>query len=293
MNAQELTSALGGRWHGSYGMCKCPSHEDRTPSLKVSDGDTATLLKCFAGCESRAVIDSLKGRGLWPDHGEQSNFKPAHRPPQRRRDDDSAKRSEMARALWNRAQPARGTPVDAYLGSRALTAEIPPTIRYLAGAKHSATGLILPAMLAAVTRWPGRGILAVHRTYLRADGKGKAPVSSPKMALGPISGAAVRLAAATDTLGLAEGIETGLSAMQMYGDPVWAACGSNMAGVVIPDTVKHLVVYADNGKAGERAAKKAAETFYRTDRKVTVVRPLDGHGDFNDYLQAQAEGRAA
>ena len=38
MNAQEITKALGGQWHGSYGTAKCPSHDDREPSLSIRDG---------------------------------------------------------------------------------------------------------------------------------------------------------------------------------------------------------------------------------------------------------------
>jgi hypothetical protein len=38
MTAHEITTALGGAWHGSYGMAQCPSHDDgRTPGLKITD----------------------------------------------------------------------------------------------------------------------------------------------------------------------------------------------------------------------------------------------------------------
>ena len=152
-------------------------------------------------------------------------------------------------------------------------------------------GQILPCMIAAICRWPSTDIVAVHRTFLSSAGSVKAPVPSPKMALGILSCGAVQLA--TETLGLAEGIETALSAMQLYGDPVWAACGSNLAGVAIPNFVKHVVIYADNGEPGRLAAAKAVETFCSQGREVTLVRPLDGYGDFNDYLVAKAKSEAA
>ncbi len=28
MNAREITKAPGGSWHGSYGLCQCPAHDD-------------------------------------------------------------------------------------------------------------------------------------------------------------------------------------------------------------------------------------------------------------------------
>ena len=50
MTAQEITRALGGHWHGSYGMARCPAHSDKTPSLAVRDGDGDKLLTyCHAG----------------------------------------------------------------------------------------------------------------------------------------------------------------------------------------------------------------------------------------------------
>ena len=71
-------------------------------------------------------------------------------------------------------------------------------------------------MVAAVQA-PDRTIAAIHRTYLLPGGTGKAQVSKPKMALGPLGSGAVRLAKAGPVLGLGEGIETALSAMQLFG----------------------------------------------------------------------------
>ena len=68
MNAQELAKQLPKYKHqsnGSYMAC-CPAHNDKTPSLAITDGENGTLLlKCFAGCTYEAVIDALKSMGLW------------------------------------------------------------------------------------------------------------------------------------------------------------------------------------------------------------------------------------
>ena len=294
MDAQQLTASLNGRWHRSYGTACCPAHDDRTPSLKISDGDTAILLKCFTGCDTLDVIDALRRIGLWPDSGATGAVLPGYSPNVRKyRLTCDANLSNRARELWRRGQPAAGTPVATYLESRAISADIPWAIRYLPNAEHKQTGSRRPCMLAALTRWPSDGVVAVHRTFLLPDGTGKAAVPGPKLALGPMAGAAVMLAKATETLGLAEGIETALSAMQMYGAPVWAACGSNLAGVVIPDSVKKVIIYADNGLPGEQAAEKAAALFHAQGRSVILSRPVDGYGDFNDCLQAQAAGRGS
>ncbi len=71
MNARALTAALGGRWHGSYGMCACPSHQDgKEPALKVSDDPRKSDgidVHCFAGCAWRDVKAVLRERGLIED----------------------------------------------------------------------------------------------------------------------------------------------------------------------------------------------------------------------------------
>jgi hypothetical protein len=56
--------------------------------------------------------------------------------------------------------------------------------------------------------------VAVHRTFLRRDGLGKAPVKPTKMTLGKIAGCAIRLGPRSAKLLVGEGIETCLSAMQ-------------------------------------------------------------------------------
>ena len=37
MSARAITKSLGGMWTGSYGLVKCPTHDDRKPSLKIKD----------------------------------------------------------------------------------------------------------------------------------------------------------------------------------------------------------------------------------------------------------------
>ena len=139
---------------------------------------------------------------------------------------------------------------------------------------------------------PDRKITAVHRTYLLPSGTGKAPLSSPKMALGPVGAGAVRLAKADRVLGLAEGVESALSAMQIFDTPCWAVLGSRLASVRLPDVVRHIVLFADNGPEGLEAAHKAIEAFTgQGGRKVTLRLPPDEFPDWNDALKALAAER--
>ena len=47
------------------GQVHCPAHDDARPSLSITERDGRTLLHCFAGCTQEAVIETLRGRGLW------------------------------------------------------------------------------------------------------------------------------------------------------------------------------------------------------------------------------------
>ena len=47
---------------GRYMAC-CPVHDDKTPSLSISDGGKGILLHCHAGCSTDSVLSSL---GLKP-----------------------------------------------------------------------------------------------------------------------------------------------------------------------------------------------------------------------------------
>ena len=50
MDARAATKTLGGQWHGNYGLAKCPAHNDKTPSLQISDSSNGErLCSCSSG----------------------------------------------------------------------------------------------------------------------------------------------------------------------------------------------------------------------------------------------------
>lgn len=51
---------------GKFMAC-CPAHDDRSPSLAITDADGTTLVYCFAGCSQRDVIGALRAKELWPE----------------------------------------------------------------------------------------------------------------------------------------------------------------------------------------------------------------------------------
>jgi hypothetical protein len=64
-----IARALGGKVNGQEAICRCPAHDDKTPSLWVTQKpDGKLLVKCHAGCSQSGVVAALKARGLWPEH---------------------------------------------------------------------------------------------------------------------------------------------------------------------------------------------------------------------------------
>ncbi|WP_236616814.1 MULTISPECIES: toprim domain-containing protein [Sphingobium] len=111
------------------------------------------------------------------------------------------------------------------------------------------------------------------------------------MTLGRPDHAAVMLGAATSVLGLAEGVETALSAMILFGVPVWATLGSErLHQIAIPDRVERLILFPDNDIAGEIGVAHALEAYEACGRDIAVEFPPHGFKDWNDVLRAGGEG---
>ena len=70
MTAEEIARALGGATRLASGgwSCKCPAHDDATPSLSLDDADNefGLLWDCHANCSQEAVLEALRDRGLIP-----------------------------------------------------------------------------------------------------------------------------------------------------------------------------------------------------------------------------------
>jgi hypothetical protein len=173
-----------------------------------------------------------------------------------------------------------------YLLNRALTGAIPASIRDHPGLKHSPTGLNLPAMVAAITG-ADRKLTSVQRTFLRVDGRGKANVSQPKLSLGAMRDGAVRLGPAGPVIGIAEGVETGLSAAQLFGLPVWCSLSaSRLDRLWLPSEAREVHLFADNGTPGHEAAERVAKAYQAKGRRVVLRFPPERFDDWNDALRA-------
>jgi phage/plasmid primase-like uncharacterized protein len=205
--------------------------------------------------------------------------------------DEIKRKRRQAQAIWEASQPAAGTPVETYLRSRGITLPIPPVLTYHARLRHTPTGTAWPAMVALVQHGVTGKALAIHRTYLREDGTGKADVDPNKMMLGPVAGGAVQVAPLSDEIVIAEGIETALSIMQMTDKPVWAALSAGgIEALDMPLGVRRVILAADGDERGDDAVRKAGARLKAADpsRHISIARPPRGL-DFNDVLLGRQE----
>lgn len=278
--ARLLVERLGGRWGPAGGLCRCPAHDDRTPSLSVRAGRTRMLLHCFAGCGARDVLRALKSAHLL-EPGAATSAQAVGK-------DSVGALQRAARRIWSDSRPAGGTAAEHYLLARGL-AVASPQLRFHPRAPRGRQPLTQfgPALIAAVR--DDAGLIGIHRTFLAADGSGLAELAQPRAGLGRFGSGAVRLGPSGPSLGLAEGIETALSATALFGVPCWAALGTERFGRVrLPSHVKRLLLFLDHDSGGRRADALARHRFADLER-IEAHYPDRPGDDWNDVLKQQLE----
>lgn len=150
-----------------------------------------------------------------------------------------------------------------------------------------------PGLVAEVRDLAGE-LATVHATYL-SSGR-KLVNHEPRKLFSPLTGregCAVRLMLAADVLGIAEGLETALSAAALDELPVWAALNTSLLGKFDPPPgVTELRIYADRDEAGLIAAGRLMERLQGRVRFELRVPPAP-HKDFNDLLLSRRRGEAS
>ena len=143
-------------------------------------------------------------------------------------------------------------------------------------------------MIASVTDLTGRQTGA-HRTYLDPglvpDGSGKAPVETPRRAMGDLLGHGVRFGVAGEVLAAGEGIETVLSPRQILPHmPMLAALSAaHLAAILFPATLRRLYVLRDRDPAGDGARDSLITRAASGGIEAIPLSPIGG--DFNDDLR--------
>jgi hypothetical protein len=196
---------------------------------------------------------------------------------------------ESARRLFAMSKPIAGTVVETYLRGRGIadlhgvdSLRFHPRCYYRP--EVDALTEIWPAMIAAVTDLQGR-ITGAHRTWLDPFGRDKAPVDTPRRAMGHLLGHAVRFGPASDVMAAGEGIETTLSLRCVIPSmPMVAALSAaHLAAILFPATLRRLYIVRDDDPAGDGAVKRLIERAQMDAIKAMVLSPQCG--DFNEDLR--------
>ena len=198
---------------------------------------------------------------------------------------------EAARRLFAMSKPLRTTVAEAYLRTRAITnlqnctsLRFHPRCFYRPD-RDDAPDVrgAWPALIAAVTDLNGT-ITGVHRTWLDPSSAGKAPVSTPRRAMGDLLGHGVRFGMARDVIAAGEGLETMLSLRSILpGLPTVAALSAaHLAALQLPPTLKRLYIAHDADAAGRRAADQLGARAEAGGIEAVWLTPT--RGDFNEDL---------
>ncbi len=183
--------------------------------------------------------------------------------------------------------------MEAYLAARGLTVTPPAALRW-APSLRRLDGTYGPAIIARVDDIREQ-FVGIHRTWITRDDSDHWR-RRDRASFGPIGGGAVRLAIASKTLIVGEGIETCLAAMTATANAAWAALStSGLVALVLPPIVRTVVILADNDAsgAGAAAAHDAARRWLAEGRHVQIAMPPEPGTDFNDVLLGHTYARIA
>jgi putative DNA primase/helicase len=269
-------------------LCPGPGHSRKDRSLSVKLGvEGQPVVHSFSGDDLAACFDHL---GVRPKTGRKMTTAERQREEAARRrdwEDERQRKLLHCRQVWEESVPADQTLVEIYLRSRAIKGAIPSSLRFHPSVPGSYAGAGRgPAMVARVDNAAGQ-LVALHVTFLRPDGEGKADSGgTAKLMFGSPVGSAVRLfdGPSPDTLAVVEGIETGLSYMALKGVPVLACLSAiGLKRLQMPSGVSRVAVAADGDEAGRNAALGLIARINR--QCETAVDGAPEGKDWNDVLQ--------
>jgi hypothetical protein len=196
---------------------------------------------------------------------------------------------ESARRLYAMSRPIAGTLAETYLRGRGIvTMAAGDPLRfhprcYYRPDEDSPTET-WPALIAAVTDLGGK-ITGVHRTWLDRSGHHKAPIDSPRRAMGHLLRHSVRFGVVDDVMAAGEGLETMLSLRTILPAlPMVAALSANhLAALLFPHTLRRLYVARDRDPAGDAAM--ASLHLRATAAGIETLALSPSFGDFNEDLR--------
>lgn len=323
MKHDKTAHAAKGRWRGilqHFGVpakhldgkqhaCPLCGGKDRWRFDDLEGRGTSICNQCGAR-DGVALVVELTGRGYGDVLGEIDGLVGNIKAEAPRQQIDPGKRDNMLREVYLASKPiAPGDLAHRYLECRHIAERVYPDTLRFAPKLADGDGGIRPCMVAMVgihgdLRPNGQQrYVTMHRTFLRPDGSGKAEMASPrKMMPGSVpDGACVMLSdwPGYGPIGIAEGIETAMSASALFDMPVWAALNATMMEKWLPPAgADEVAIFADNDenfrglKAGAILANKLKTRPEYQHLAVNLHLPKLAGTDFADEWTQHIGGKA-
>ena len=267
----QLAAKLGGKWSGDSAMVCCPAHKDRTPSLKISQGENNILVWCYAGCDGADVLSAIRrqtGSSVQSTRATEE-YKPRN--------------PDIHRHIWNGGIGIKGTLGERYLRDVRGIDLIPPDIlfhpRCPQGKKRDNSFKELPALLVGIFR--SQALVAVQRIFLDPD----TAQYTAKMMIGDNRGG-LWPSIFPPHMRIAEGFETAVAFSQITGIHAGAAFGNrNLPYFKVPNEADRITYLPDNDLEGTTWTQKAIQK--RGEDGITAdAHPCPANfGDWADILR--------
>jgi putative DNA primase/helicase len=269
----------------SHGPCPICGGADRFRWDNQHDGGGYICNSCGAG-DGFNLASKVTGKPFVDIAAEVERLLGVERPIlSRSADPEEVQQRNAMRRLWE----GSGSPSEDGLVSGYLRARIGRPWPSNALREHTgifSDGRSHPAMVAKVVTHDDRAV-NLHITLLTVDGQ-KASVEKQRRVMpGKLpDGCAIRLSPAAEVMGVAEGIETALSASIMYGVPVWACINKTiLAKWEPPKIARRILIFADNDVnfSGQAKAYHLANRLvvqHKLDAEVLI--PPEIGEDWND-----------
>jgi hypothetical protein len=201
----------------------------------------------------------------------------------------SIRSSDAAFRLFAMSRPIAGSLVETYLRARHIEYLVDAeSLRFHARCfyrpSYGRPTQIWPAMIASVTDLSGT-LTGVNRTWLDPSGRTKAPIKTPRRAMGNLLGNAVRFGRCDDVLAAGEGIETMLSPRSVMPTMPMAAAlsAAHLSALLFPPGLRRIYIMRDNDPAGDGAVETLRRRANQAGIEAISLSPR--LGDFNEDLR--------
>jgi putative DNA primase/helicase len=293
VTAADLIHALGGDLRN--GMCRCPCHDDRTPSLHISDVGGKLFWHCHAGCSQETLLAEFQRRGFFSSVGEYKMNRETAEARDKRREATEKENDRFFKGvnILRVAAYSKEPPPEAYFRSRGL-GSVPKNARVLPTERASQlTGWAFPAVVFPIT--DGEFLTGAHVTFLTEDGVANARGANGKsvrLTFGLVKRGYIIFGPSNPDkpLLVAEGVESALSAAVLTDLPAIAAISAGNMAAINPPPCSELIICGDDDASGtgRKAAEAAAAQWAHSGRKVRIAIPTD-HKDWNDVLRDRVD----